>query len=37
MSEINVKEIAEKWKDVPGSLIMALHELQEEVGYGSSE
>ncbi len=33
MSEINVKEIAEKWKDVPGSLIMALHELQEEVGY----
>ncbi len=33
MSEINVKEIADKWKDVPGSLIMALHELQEEVGY----
>lgn len=33
MSEINVNEIAEKWKDVPGSLIMALHELQEEVGY----
>ncbi len=33
MSEINVKEIAEKWKDVPGSLIMALHDLQEEVGY----
>ncbi len=33
MSEFNVNEIAEKWKDVPGSLIMALHELQEEVGY----
>ena len=33
MSEFNVNEIAEKWKDVPGSLIMALHELQEKLGY----
>lgn len=33
MAEIDVKEIAKKWKDIPGSLIMALHDLQEEVGY----
>lgn len=31
--EFNVEEVAKKWKDVSGSLIMALHEVQEEIGY----
>lgn len=35
--EIEIQKIVDKWKDVPGSLIMALHELQEEFGYVSRE
>ncbi len=34
MSEdARIEEVAAKWKDVPGSLIMALHEVQEKLGY----
>lgn len=35
--EAEVQKIVDKWKDVPGSLIMALHELQQEFGYVSRE
>lgn len=35
--DMEVKKIVEKWKDVPGSLIMALHEVQEEFGYISRD